>query len=129
MAGYLTSNGRRLALLGLIGAPGDLTLHLYINRVVVGPDTPLDQLMEAAYPGYSPVALAAKWDITNSTPMVAQYPQVRFSPTSDLPTPVTVFGYYLTRGSGQLIAVEAGGPFTLTLARDVITVDPTLVQT
>lgn len=129
MAGYLSIHGRRAALLGIIGNSTDpLVCRLFTNRVVPSPNTELSELVEAVYPGYFPAPLHAKWDITNTIPMVGTHPPIQYSPTENLPTPLTIFGYFLTR-HGQLVAVEAGGPFTFSLARDILTITPTLAQT
>lgn len=129
MAGYLSIHGRRSALLGIIGTTSaPLVCRLFTNRVPLTANTELPSFQEAIYPGYFPVPLNGRWDITNTVPMLASHPSVQFAPTEPLTTPLTVFGYYLTR-DGVLVAYESGGPFTLSLARDILTINPVLAQT
>jgi hypothetical protein len=92
-----------------------LTLHLYQNNKVPAVGDTLSAYTECTFDGYAAQAVAT-WgaptlDANNNDQYSAT--DVTFNMTGSV-TPNTVYGYYLTDGSGNLVLAENNGaPFSM----------------
>lgn len=84
-----------------------LTLRLFSNNPTLDPTTVAGSFTEAVGGGYAAVSLGAGWTITSSNPSTALYnAEITFSFTGPLTGPPTIFGYYITRATGDVVWAE-----------------------
>jgi hypothetical protein len=99
-------------------------LHLYTNNHVPSESTTLGNLTQSTEAGYAPITLpGTSWTTTQSVGVTTGvYSEQTFSYT----TGVTVYGYYVTNTSNQLLWVEvfSGGPFGLPTGGGTIVTEP-----
>lgn len=106
-----------------------LVCHLYVNLVDWSQSTTLTDIVEASFPGYSPLPVSgwspAGWVAGQA---VTRADQVVFT-CSAAAAPQAVVGYYMTRGKpARLILGEprAAGPITISAGEQVVVVLPQL---
>mgnify|MGYP001197185523 CR=1 FL=1 len=99
-------------------------LHLYTNNLTPAEATVLGGLTESTEAGYAAITLpGTSWTTTQSVGVTTGvYSEQTFTYT----TGVTVYGYYITNTSNQLLWLErfAGGPFILPTGGGEIAVQP-----
>lgn len=85
-----------------------LTLRFYSNSHTPIPTDVMGTYTELAGSGYAAFPLVtANWVITPGSPSIALYNSyIVFTFTAALPTPVNIYGYYVTSSSGLLIYAE-----------------------
>lgn len=116
---------RELELIVNKSAQADLVLGLFANNVTPTNATVLGDLTEPSGGGYATKTLTgASWTVTPGTPSEAAYALQTFT-FSGVPTPATIYGYYVKHGTVLLWAERlASPPFTVTGAGDEVKVTP-----
>jgi len=105
-----------------------LTLHLFCNDIV-----PLEEDISAVYEepvggGYAPKALlAGDWVISQGGPSLMEHPRQDFIFTG-VPTPSTVYGYFVKTVGGIVLWAERGPAFVVQQATDEYRVVPKYTQ-
>ncbi len=99
-------------------------LHLYTNNITPAEASILGDLTQSTEAGYNPITLpGTSWTTTQSVGVTTGvYSEQTFNYT----TGVTVYGYYVTNTSNQLLWLERfpGGPFILPTGGGQIQVGP-----
>jgi hypothetical protein len=87
-------------------------------------------LTEASFTGYSGVPLTqANWTVTPGTPSSAEHTEVSFAATANPASPLTFYGYYVTRDSdGALIYYDVwvDGPYPIEADTDAVSFLPAI---
>lgn len=120
MAGVWTAGGINSFVASganMIGWLDTLTLRLFINNITPSVTDTVGMYTEATFPGYTSIA-AGSWSALgldgNNNYQWAELAQVW---TSTGPSGDTVYGYYLTNSSGDLVMAEAAPtPFAMSLS-------------
>lgn len=82
-------------------------LRLFSNNVTIGDTTVIGSLNEVSGGGYAAIALSAvNWAFVAASPSTAGYSDFLTFIFSGAPSPNTVYGYYITDPSGNLLAAE-----------------------
>jgi hypothetical protein len=109
-----------------MASPTDQILHLFTNNVTPGESTVIGGLTEATEAGYAVITLTGgSWTTTqNSGVTTGVYSEQTFTFT----TGATLYGYYVTDTSGNLLWVErfSGTAFQLPTGGGQIAVTPTI---
>lgn len=94
-------------------APQNTVLHLYSNNLTPDENTVIGDITEVTSTGYSAITLtSSSWTVaTGGGVATASYAQQTYNIT----TSATVFGYYITNTSGDLLWLErfSAAPFQL----------------
>jgi len=85
-----------------------LTLRLYSNVHTPAVTDTVSDYTEAAGGGYAPVVLVSgSWTVTPGTPSIALYADyITWTFTAVPPTPVPIFGYYVTNAVNLVVYAE-----------------------
>lgn len=84
-----------------------LTLRLFTNNLTLAPTSVAASFVEAVGGGYAAVSLTAGWTLTAGNPATTSYnSEIIFTFTGSLTGPGTIFGYYITRFSGEVVWAE-----------------------
>ena len=108
-------------------AGGERLLRLYDNNYVPSKTTAISDLTETTVAGYTATTLVgANWSITTST--AGTNSAVYSEQTFNFSTAVTVYGYYVTDLTSNLLWVErfSTAPFTLPAGGGEIAITPRL---
>lgn len=106
-------------------AQADLVLGLFANDVTPTSSTVLGDLTEPSGGGYATKTLTgANWTVTPGAPSEAAYAEQTFT-FSGVPTPATIYGYFVKHGTVLLWAERLPSPpFTVSGAGDAVKVTP-----
>lgn len=83
-----------------------LTLRLFSNNLILAPGNVTASFTEVVGGGYTAVPLSSvSWTVTSGNPSTAVYNSIiTFTFTGNTTGPKTVFGYYVTRASGEVVS-------------------------
>jgi hypothetical protein len=105
-------------------SPGNKILHLYKNDLTPVEATVIGNITESTETGYVPITLTgASWSVTQLSGITTG---VYSKQTFAFATAATVYGYYVTTTSNQLLWVErfSNGPFPIDSSGGNIKVTP-----
>jgi hypothetical protein len=123
------NTGENIALSYLVGKTGTtetLKYKLFATNVTPAETDTAASYTEAAGGGYAAITLTgASWTITNGAPTVASYAQQTYGFTGALTANLTIFGYFVVRGtSADLVLAETFTSFTPSASGDQILLTP-----